>query len=81
MRENKWLDIDYSRYGNSSYNESQLTDKVIAKGLVKYLKHYYTAWNGKWSIGISGTFPPSHDFFQTAEIKPRRFYDIFKNDN
>ncbi|MEY2195769.1 hypothetical protein AB7942_24000 [Neobacillus sp. BF23-41] len=77
---NKFLGIEYTRYGDAaSTHDRELTDKVIVKGLVTYLKRYYT-WDGKWNgISINGKFPPKHDFFITAQIKPTRFYEIFKN--
>jgi len=77
---NKFLEIDYTRYGNSSSNiDSQLTDKVIAKGMVKYLRLYYK-YDGKWNnINVHGNYF-SHEFFKTAQIKPIRFYEIFKTD-
>lgn len=75
---NKFLDIDYTRYGNSSSNlDSQLTDKVIAKGMVKYLRLYHKL-DGKWNgINVYGK-NYFGDFFLTAEINPTRFYEIFK---
>lgn len=83
MRENEFLGIDYSRYNNNSSSYvNQLTDEVIANGLEKYLRKYYTAWSGKWSgIDTTGRFTIQHDFFQTAQIKPSRFFEIFKDDD
>lgn len=76
---NNFLEIDYTRHGEyASTHDKELTDKVVAKGMSKYLKKYYT-FDGKWDgIGINGTFLPKHDFFQIAQIKPIRFYEIFK---
>lgn len=81
--ENKFLGIDYSFYGHNARSHSnQLTDEVIAKGLAKYLRQYYTSWGGIWTdIDVTGRFTIRHDFFHTAQIKPSRFFEIWKDED
>ncbi|MEC1155025.1 hypothetical protein [Cytobacillus horneckiae] len=79
---NKFLGIEYTRYGfSASTHDRELTDEIIAKGMVRYLRQYYK-YDGKWNgINVHGRELSRSDFFQTAEIKPRRFYEIFKTED
>ncbi|MFP5111622.1 hypothetical protein ACSU64_04460 [Bacillaceae bacterium C204] len=81
MSLNNFLEVDYTRYGDissSSSISSQLTDKVIAKGMVKYLRRYYQ-YDGRWTGWNVRTRLNNSDFLRTAELLPNRFYAIFKD--